>query len=161
MDTQADRRTEGGDTVECTKVNCPMQAGTPTDNCGEKCPWRTTAKTGDLISRAAAIEALGERPHNWTDSDSEIAEVCAWESHKNAIENVPAVDAVPVVHGRWTERHVDYASDCAIDEVQTARCSVCGLYHTTPYLYYFKDYKFCPNCWAKMDGEQLEAVKWE
>lgn len=45
----------------------------------------------DLISRAAAIEALGERPHNWTDSDSEIAEVCAWESHKSAIENVPAV----------------------------------------------------------------------
>ena len=21
--------------MECTKVNCPMQAGTPTDNCGE------------------------------------------------------------------------------------------------------------------------------
>lgn len=51
----------------------------------------------DLISRAAAIDALGERPYNWTDSEAEIAEVCAWESHKSAIENVPAVDAVPVV----------------------------------------------------------------
>ena len=51
----------------------------------------------DLISRAAAIEALGERPYNWTDSDAEIAEVSAWESHKAAIESIPAVDAVPVV----------------------------------------------------------------
>lgn len=69
------------------------------------------------------------------------------------VENAPTVDAVPVVHGRWTERHVDYVSDCAIDEVQTAKCSVCGLYHTTPYLYSFKDYNFCPSCGARMGGE--------
>lgn len=59
-------------------------------------------------------------------------------------------------HGQWTERHVDYASDCAIDEVQSARCSVCGLYHTAPYLYGFTDYAYCPHCGAKMDGEQRE-----
>lgn len=96
----------------------------------------------DLISRAAAIDAVYYKPN-----------------HKMAIEvlkEVPAVDAVPVVHGRWTEQHVDYASDCAIDEVQTAKCSVCGLYHTTPYMYSFTDYKFCPNCGAKMDGERRE-----
>ena len=51
----------------------------------------------DLISRAAAIDALGERPYNWTDSEAEIAEVCAWESHKSAIENINAVDAVPII----------------------------------------------------------------
>ena len=62
----------------------------------------------DLISREAAIEALGERPYNWTDSDSEIAEVCAWESYKSAIENVPAVDAVPVVRcGECKHRPID------------------------------------------------------
>jgi len=54
----------------------------------------------DLISRKAAIEALGERPYNWTDSEAEIAEVCAWESHKSAIENINAVDAAPVVRCR-------------------------------------------------------------
>lgn len=58
-----------------------------------------------------------------------------------------------VAHGRWTERHVDYASDCAIDEIQSARCSVCGEYHTTPYSYYFNTYSYCPNCGAKMDKE--------
>jgi len=62
-------------------------------------------------------------------------------------------DRVNVVHGRWDERHVDYVSGCASDEVQTAKCSVCGLYHTTPYLYSFTDYKFCPNCGAKMNKE--------
>lgn len=61
---------------------------------------------------------------------------------------------VRVVHGKWIERHVDYASDCAIDEVQTAKCSACGLYHTTPYLYSFTDYKFCPNCGADMREDE-------
>ena len=72
------------------------------------------------------------------------------------MEIVRTSDMKPVVHGRWTEQHVDYASDCAIDEVQTAKCSVCGLYHTTPYLYSFTDYKFCPHCGAKMDGERRD-----
>ena len=66
-------------------------------------------------------------------------------------------DVKPMVHGRWTERHVDYASDCAIGEVQTLRCSVCRLYLTTPYLYNFTNYKFCPNCGAKMDGERRDG----
>ncbi len=64
------------------------------------------------------------------------------------------VITAPVVHGRWMEQHVDYASDCAIDEIQTLKCSVCGLYHTTPYMYYVMHYKYCPNCGAKMDLEE-------
>lgn len=71
----------------------------------------------------------------------------------DAVEESPTIDAAPVVHGRWDERHVDYASDCAIDEVQALRCSVCRRYLTTPYMYSFSEYKFCPNCGAKMDGE--------
>ena len=66
------------------------------------------------------------------------------------VDGIPAVDAAPVKCGQWTDRHVYYALDCAIDEVQTAKCSVCGLYHTTPYLYSFTDFKFCPNCGAKI-----------
>lgn len=72
------------------------------------------------------------------------------------VEIVRTSEYRPVVHGRWTERHVDYVSDCAIEEVQTAKCSVCGLYHTTPYMYSFTDYKFCPHCGAKMDGERRD-----
>ena len=99
----------------------------------------------DLISRAAAIDNLMTNM-GWRDE-------AGYKVITDLFNGIPAVNAVPVAHGAWTEQHVDYASDCAIDEVQTAKCSVCGLYHTTPYLYNFTGYKFCPNCGAKMDGE--------
>ena len=54
--------------------------------------------------------------------------------------------------GEWTERNV--IEDGKIDALQYARCSVCGKYHTTPYLYSFTDYAYCPNCGARMkEGE--------
>lgn len=58
---------------------------------------------------------------------------------------------VPVVHGEWIEKEVFMMKGA---EMQSARCSVCKLYHTTPYMYYFKNYKYCPNCGAKMDGKE-------
>lgn len=51
--------------------------------------------------------------------------------------------------GEWEERKV--SSEKVIDEWQSARCSVCGKYHTTPYLYYFDNFNFCPNCGARME----------
>ena len=68
------------------------------------------------------------------------AECC---SHVDAIENAPAVDAVPVVHGRW---HL--LDECSNEGVY---CSVC---HKKVYR---KDYanqkvksNYCPNCGADM-----------
>ena len=58
------------------------------------------------------------------------------------MENFPAVDAVPVVHGRW------------IDEYPYVRCSVCNAEwlncrtDNEPKLFYC-----CPNCGARMDLE--------
>ena len=54
------------------------------------------------------------------------------------IEAMPTVDAVEVVHGRWIHRP---------DE---RRCPFCGYHYS-----YFggKDYNYCPNCGAKMDGD--------
>ena len=54
-------------------------------------------------------------------------------------------------HGRWEEREVIEQETSNIEDWQSARCSVCGKYHTTPYLYMFKDYAYCPNCGAYMD----------
>lgn len=59
------------------------------------------------------------------------------------------VDAVEVKHGHWEEQIVD---DSTIIEIwQSARCSKCGRYHTTPYVYYFDEFNYCPQCGAKMD----------
>ena len=115
----------GDETVKCTKVNCPMQAGTKTDNCGENCQWRTTAKTGDLISRTASIEAI--KPLLYSGN-------CV-----STLINMPAVDAVPVVHGRWVYEYGD---------PMLMPCSVCGYQ-----VYRYSNTHYCPNCGAKMDGE--------
>ena len=53
--------------------------------------------------------------------------------------------------GEWLERDViDEPKGKHITQWQSARCSVCGRYHTTPYLYSFTHYNFCPNCGAEM-----------
>ena len=75
--------------------------------------------------------------------------------HWKDIEDAPTIDAVEVVNGEWTEKEV--IQDKVIEEWQSARCSNCGRYHTTPYMYYFDDYDFCPNCGAMMKGERNEV----
>ena len=64
------------------------------------------------------------------------------------------INAVPVVHGQWTEQtiHFEENSEDGSDnhEWQSARCSVCKQYLTTPYMYYFTHYNYCPNCGADM-----------
>lgn len=57
--------------------------------------------------------------------------------------------------GKWEERETFSVADddSIIPEWQSARCSACGKYHTTPYMYYFDNFNFCPNCGADMGGE--------
>jgi hypothetical protein len=61
------------------------------------------------------------------------------------IDSVPAVDATPVVHGRWIETLVP---DGYVQKASRMRkqCSVCGWTNACRY-------KYCPNCGAKMDLE--------
>lgn len=68
---------------------------------------------------------------------------------KYFIKIQPTIDSVR--HGRWEEREVIEQEMSNIEDWQSARCSVCGKYHTTPYLYGFNDYPYCPNCGAIMD----------
>lgn len=65
------------------------------------------------------------------------------------IAEQPTSNAVEQKTGKWVEREV-VEDGKAIEEWQSAKCSVCGKYHTTPYLYYFDDFNFCPNCGANM-----------
>lgn len=62
------------------------------------------------------------------------------------IEDAPAADVAPVVHGRW--------------EGQFPYCSICGeeaIFHDNGTLhgsYFLTDY--CPHCGAKMDGDAAD-----
>lgn len=68
----------------------------------------------------------------------------------NRLYKLEEKDVEPVKHGEWEEKEVFNVSESKIDEWQSARCSQCGLYHTTPYLYFFDDFRYCPNCGALM-----------
>lgn len=77
----------------------------------------------------------------------------AFVESKLTLDDMPTVDAVPAKHGKWEKKTVDSNQEnVVIAEWQSARCSECGRYLTTPYLYYFTKYNFCPECGAKMDS---------
>ena len=104
-----------------------------------------------LIDADALMKAMYHRAFE-TDGDTMWQSGC-WVRYK-AIEQV--VEEMPTIEerktGKWVERHHAYADEeKVIEEWQSARCSLCGKYHTTPYLYYFDDFNYCPNCGARMD----------
>lgn len=53
----------------------------------------------------------------------------------------------------WIDKSVIHREEAekVIEEWQSAKCSYCGLYHTTPYMYYFYEFKYCPNCGKEME----------
>ena len=87
-------------------------------------------------------------------------EIQGWElpsyaepSRRKVLETIAEYfDTVTMVHGKWEKKEVFHAPD--IEEMQSAQCDKCGKFHTTPFLYYFDDYEYCPRCGAKMDGER-------
>lgn len=96
----------------------------------------------DLIRRSDAIKVAKEF---WYKPD--IA---------GALAELPTIEPK---HGEWEEKETFHNADDnpIIEEWQSARCSVCHKYHTTPYMYYFSDYNFCPNCGAKMVAKDTNA----
>lgn len=58
---------------------------------------------------------------------------------RKIMEEAPAVDAVPVVHGRWIRQSGSaFVFKCSACEFKFAGVAIA---------------KHCPNCGAKMDGE--------
>lgn len=54
-------------------------------------------QTCDCISRAKALEMLGDEPENWTDTEKEIQEVNDYRWFKSILEELPPVTSQP----RW------------------------------------------------------------
>ena len=65
------------------------------------------------------------------------------EATRDYIASLSAADVAPVVHGEWILKHIGAG--------HYWECSVC---HKNPCIYVTPDTKFCPNCGAKMDGDQ-------
>lgn len=88
----------------------------------------------DLISRADAIEALGEEPEVWTDTEEEWAYRNAWVEHISAIKSLPSAEPKT---GEWDD----------IGGFIRWGCPFC--HHA-----YESRSNYCPNCGARMRGEE-------
>ena len=97
----------------------------------------------DLISREAAIEAI----YNSMLYGEGYKGVCA-----RAIDRIPSVDAVPVVHARWVEKRWVTEYDWGVINHRTIICNACN-----GEIEDGEKTCYCPNCGAKMDGERRDS----
>ena len=104
----------------------------------------------DAISRTELLSKIDAERKHLLNLKMDGAEHIIVHHARRIIEDLPSVTPQPKV-GEWLEKEV--ISDKVIEEWQSARCSVCDRYHTTPYMYYFSHYDWCPNCGAKMEKD--------
>ena len=97
----------------------------------------------EYIDREAAIAKCREiAACEWNHRASPVSWADAYEQFAEDIEEIPAADVAPVVHGRWIEKS-------APARKIYFECSHCGAQenkHTAIKGYY------CWRCGAKMDG---------
>ena len=116
----------------------------------------------DLISRQAAIEALGDMPMSWADTDAEIQAQEDWKQHREALLNLPTADLSEYCDklwktayergkaeahpkkGKWIAERLMTTS--AYNNYQVLRCSICG--HSEVWQ---MGRNYCPNCGARME----------
>lgn len=104
----------------------------------------------DTISRAAALDALGEEPPVWYDGEDEIAERNQWRRDVAAIKALPSAQTERK-KGKWIERNPRNSPDCRLIE-----CSECGNAYIVGYNIDYDDWidgrNFCMKCGADLRG---------
>jgi hypothetical protein len=91
----------------------------------------------EYIKRETAVRAV--MAAKWVDgSDGAMA--------MGIVASTPAADVAPVVHAEWVV--------CGDGDNVPWMCSHCG--KTTAHKYKVMYGKYCPHCWAKMDGGDSE-----
>lgn len=70
---------------------------------------------------------------------------------KHAIEAVPAADVAPVRYGRWLTWEEQFPAHIP------SKKSGLGVFCSTCHKHADNMYDYCPNCGAKMDGEEKSA----
>jgi len=98
----------------------------------------------EYISRAKALSAVQkQRGANRSPAQNDMLDrICC------DIKKVPAADVAEVVHGQWLRADDDWNS------LTTIQCSLCSeewCFETDDDVSLL-NYKYCPNCGAKMDG---------
>ena len=95
----------------------------------------------EYIDRDAVYTAFANACTDVLERASEIYYIAGF-SYEHVIEildDIPATDVAPVVHGRWISNCVDSPAFFVCDQCNTV---------------WYNDTKFCPNCGARMDGAE-------
>lgn len=80
---------------------------------------------------------------------------CRFDDFIGVVDNIPSAEPERK-KGKWIEiswSEPDPNVCCTSYMMQSAKCSVCGKYHTTPYFHRLEYFHYCPNCGADMRGE--------
>ena len=87
-------------------------------------------------------EIREERCYNCRNFKDMKCDYCGTADYIYMIEDMPAADVAPVVHGK------DLAQPSLF------KCSVCGCEDDDTYTCDVSEYRYCPNCGAKMDEKE-------
>ena len=68
-------------------------------------------------------------------------------SASEALDQVPAADVIPVIHGQWKREKQDIYC-----------CTNCNEKIHVKEVMGIPDWKYCPNCGAKMNGGKKDAA---
>ena len=109
----------------------------------------------EYIERNAVVNGLRAAIKKYSDDKSEANIITAliFQRFAKEIEAIPAADVEPVRHGHWYNRGGRF------------RCSVCDnkallkdIGGTGGWSHEYEQQKspYCPNCGAKMDGNEVE-----
>ena len=101
---------------------------------------RSMSGMNDLISRAAAIDVIGDLIKEYRDNGKDEMADGMIIVRRYGIRQLPAVDAVPVVHAQWIHHEGGFNDHF--------ECTACGMA-----IVLTGKWNYCPNCGAKMDDK--------
>lgn len=99
----------------------------------------------EYIEREAALALV--QPDDPADEKAAVTIAVVKKLIRHAVNNTPAADVAPVVHGRWDDSGRYTFPNGAI----AVRCTECGC-ALTESEYHLQNWNYCPVCGAKMDG---------
>ena len=100
----------------------------------------------DLISRSEAVDRIGDMIKECRNEDDYNLADAMILVRRYIIKELPAVDAVPIVHGHWTLIHVK-GKEYGKVYYQHENCAP---------LLFESPYHYCPECGAQMDEQEKD-----